>query len=171
LNRTEEAVCSAIRNQFPTQRPVILLEVFHNPNAYARDLDAIEQRQWLQHKRWDELTIEEMRYHDHGLSILSLAAFQYFLPAYLLAEMVDPNEADFLLEGRIVPVFIPGHRSRLHAQERAACLTKGQLESIILFFECMRDRYGRDGGRLDTDLVSALEVLKTELTSRDNRGR
>ena len=49
-------------------------------------------------KRWSELNASDLQIHGQTDGLFSVEAYCYFLPAYLIASMVDPRSLDICVE-------------------------------------------------------------------------
>ena len=45
---------------------------------------------------WHGHSVQNLRYHSCALSFFTPAAFHYYLPAFLIADLEDPEEADII---------------------------------------------------------------------------
>ena len=54
--------------------------------------DYFRQTSWRGHP------VQELRYHSCALSFFTPAAFHYYLPAFLIADLEDPEEADIITQ-------------------------------------------------------------------------
>jgi len=88
-------------------------------------------------KSWQGHSAKELRCYSSSLSFFTAEAFRYYLPAYMLAELDEPEIADVITEGIL---FHFTHE--LPGRELASCLTHEEREAVACFFdECAR-RYG-----------------------------
>ncbi|MDB6147819.1 MAG: hypothetical protein JWO45_1483 [Spartobacteria bacterium] len=82
---------------------------------------------------WRGHRVKDLREHEAALSLFTDKAFRYWLPAFMLAELEDPEMADVIAEG------IAFHFTKA-AEARLQQFTPGELEAIAGFFdECARN--------------------------------
>lgn len=86
-------------------------------------------------RTWRGHRVKDLREHESALSLFTDKAFRYWLPAFMLAEIEDPETADVIAEG------IAFHFIEAEGQEaRLQQFTPGELEAIAAFFdECARN--------------------------------
>ncbi|MBS0262245.1 MAG: hypothetical protein JSS02_09870 [Planctomycetes bacterium] len=85
-------------------------------------------------RTWSGHTATTLRHHSSALTFFTADAFRYFLPAYMLAELDAPDEAD-VIAGHIA--FDLTQTSL--AEERLGKFTEQELVAIKAFFdECER---------------------------------
>ncbi len=81
-------------------------------------------------------TVESLREHSSSLSFFTDEAFRYFLPAYMLATIDDPETAD------IIPESIEFHLvDSDHGEKRRARLTPAELDAVGAFFCYLSDEW------------------------------
>jgi hypothetical protein len=85
---------------------------------------------------WEEHDIPSLRKYETSMCFFAPEAFQYYLPAFMLAEVNDPETADIIAEN-IAFLFING----TYKEERIARFTDAQLKAVIAFFEMCANRY------------------------------
>ena len=93
-------------------------------------------------KHWRELTLEFLVPNRDSLCFFSPAAYRFYLPAYLLATLADPVEADLMLDSVVNrltgPLDIPSPE-RDAFLEQVEGFTEKQTRAIVLFLEFLRD--------------------------------
>jgi hypothetical protein len=83
-------------------------------------------------RAWQGHPAERLRYFSSSMSFFTPEAFRYFLPAYMLAELDDPKEADIIAES------IAFHFDRFTSDRRPP-FTAEELRGVRSFFkECAR---------------------------------
>lgn len=88
---------------------------------------------------WQEHDAAYLRMNEGALSFFTPEAFRYYLPAFMMAELSNPETADIIAEG------VAFHLTDTpFSKERIATFNKEQLLAIIAFFECCANRY-KDG--------------------------
>jgi hypothetical protein len=79
-------------------------------------------------------TVKDLRLHDSSLSFFTPQAFRYFLPAYMLATIEDPDTAD------VIPGGIEYHLAEGDgAQALRPLLTNAEREAVGAFFRYLSD--------------------------------
>ncbi len=85
-------------------------------------------------KTWRGHQVRDLRHNDAALSFFTEKAFRYWLPAFMLAELQSPEEADVIAEG-ITSSLINGESANLRLQQ----FTPVEFEAIVAFLdECAR---------------------------------
>ncbi|MFW5443002.1 MAG: DUF6714 family protein [Methylococcaceae bacterium] len=85
---------------------------------------------------WEEHNVIFLREHESSLSFFTAEAFCYYLPAFMMAELQEPEMADIIAEG------IAFHLTDTPlTKERISLLSRDQLLAIVAFFECCAARY------------------------------
>lgn len=88
---------------------------------------------------WEQHDALFLREHESCLSFFTAEAFCYYLPAFMLAELRDPDTADIIAEG------VAFHLTDTPlTKERISLFSRDKLLAIIAFFECCAVRY-KDG--------------------------
>ena len=110
-------------------------------NISAPTYDDEGTHAYFRGRTWSGHTATILRHHSSSLSFFTADAFRYFLPAYMLAELDDPEEADVIAE------YIAYDFTRTPLNEkRLGKFTEQELVAIKAFFdECAR-RYGHSPG-------------------------
>ncbi len=99
-----------------------------------------EIAQYFAGTTWQGHTPRNLRIHSAALSLLTPAAYRYWLPAFMLAEIDDPETADIIAEGMAYDFTESNLR-----ETRVSQFTQRELKAIAAFFdECVR-RYGDFG--------------------------
>ncbi|MCY1031136.1 hypothetical protein OV207_06680 [Corallococcus sp. BB11-1] len=87
---------------------------------------------------WKDVPAQRIRQHAAHLSLLSPEALHYYLPAYLLAALTDPDVRDFLLSQLSIPD--ESHPElRTHFKSRFDTLPPQQRNVVQTFLRRMRD--------------------------------
>lgn len=112
---------------------------FSDISATPFDEDIVE---YFKGTSWRGHRVLDLRYHDAAMSFFTDKAFRYWLPAFMLAELESPEEADVIGEG------IAFHLTRAsHADARLSVFTPDELGAIAAFFEECAIRYDDFGYR------------------------
>jgi hypothetical protein len=103
-------------------------------------LECLEIAQYFRGTSWQGHPPRDLRIHSAALSLFTPAAYRYWLPAFMLAEIDDPETADIIAEG----IAYDFTESNLR-DARVSHFTQGELRAIAAFFdECVR-RYAAFG--------------------------
>lgn len=87
-----------------------------------------EIAQFFDAKRWQDLTdVEQLRYNEAALTLFTPDAFHYYLPAFMLATLHDPAEAD------VIP---DGIRSNIK-RERVGSFNPAQRDAVLRFLRAL----------------------------------
>jgi len=78
---------------------------------------------------WRTHTISGLRQHDFALTVFTPGAFRYYLPAFLLCSLRDPEAADILPE-----LIISGLQ-----RDRIRALSAKERSAVARFLEWLRD--------------------------------
>lgn len=94
-------------------------------------------------KHWKGLSVQFLRLHESGLYFLSPEAFRFYLPAYLIASIVDPNKADIIAENLFTAFAFPAEdispaRIKWWA-DRMNGFTEAEKQAIKSWLEYMID--------------------------------
>lgn len=109
------------------------------PGDAAVDCFWPETTDYFRGRHWSGNTVRDLRYHSEALSYLPPAGFRFFLPAFMLAELEDPEEAD-VIAGSIAFHLNPRDNDSF-ARERAALLSGAQRKAVVAFFDYLEARY------------------------------
>lgn len=104
---------------------------------------------------WHGHRVQDLRRHEAAMSFFTDKAFRYWLPAFMLAELENPIEADIIAEGI---VFHLTEASRADARLRQ--FSQNELEAIACFCDACAERYDnvhffRDRARAAAQAVRA----------------
>ena len=102
-------------------------------------------------RSWRGHAVKDLRYHSVALSYFTPQAFRYFLPAFMLASIEDPEGADIIPQGIVYHLATPDDP---HQWERISQFTVAELEAIAAFLWSLSEVC--DGG----DVGRALEGLE-----------
>jgi len=93
-------------------------------------------------KKWENLNVADLRRHYVALSFLEPQAFRYFLPAFMLGELSDPETADLIGESIVFHFARPEAFWVETYEKRIALFTKMEKEAIMHFMDYMQSTYG-----------------------------
>ena len=105
---------------------------------------------------WEEHDVVSLREYESSMCFFTPEAFHYYLPAFMLAEIKDPETADVISEN-IAHHFIDG----AYKEERLAQFNEVQLKAVIEFLELCAERY--DDGIYDVLFRSAAHEVRKAL--------
>jgi hypothetical protein len=106
-------------------------------------VDYFRGRTWRGHR------VTDLRYHDVALSLFTDKAFRYWLPAFMLAELDSPVEADVIADS------IAFHLTDARFAARLQQFTLGELAAIAAFLKECAQRYDDDAFRAAERAVRA----------------
>jgi hypothetical protein len=85
---------------------------------------------------WRGHRVIDLRHHSAALSFFTYRAFRYWVPAFMLAELENPEEADIIKES-IASNFLPGEYHS--AETTLAQFAPAELDAIAAFMDhCSR---------------------------------
>jgi hypothetical protein len=119
-----------------------------------------ETQQRFRRKHWNELSVDKLFGHSGALALLTPEAFQFYLPAYLIACANDPRGADFILN-EVLCMFASPEHSRLieYHNARIESLTESQKDAARAFVIYIQNRF-EEGYLYDAaDFASFLDGL------------
>jgi hypothetical protein len=90
-------------------------------------------------KTWDTPNVQELRHHEAAMHFFTPEAFRYYLPAFIMAELRNPEDADIIADN-LAHHFAPDNTQ---ARTRLSLFTREQLMVIAAFFEHCANRYER----------------------------
>lgn len=110
-------------------------------------------------KAWNEPSVQELRHYESAMLFFTPEAFRYYFPAFMLAELRDPEKADIIADNlsyRLAP-------DNPDARARLSLFTNEQLLVIAAFFEYCAAQYevGDDDGSFTQAAVNVRQALKS----------
>lgn len=110
-------------------------------------------------KAWNEPSIQELRRYESAMHFFTPDAFRYYLPAFMLAELHDPEKADIIADN-LSHRFAPDNPD---ARARLSLFTNDQLLVIATFFKYCASQYevGGDDGSFTQAAVNVRHALKS----------
>ena len=109
---------------------------------------------------WDGHSAEKLRYHSCALSFFEPAAFRYYLPAFMIAEIQDPETADIIAEN-IAYKFDTGHiRAELLPE-----FEDKEIDAILAFMRECANRYA--DGIYDALFLKAAAMIEKDRSEQD----
>ncbi len=115
--------------------------------------ECIEIADYFRSKTWHSHKVKDLRYHEAALNLFTEEALHYYLPAFVLAELEDPEEADVIYDGLIF-IFTPSGSSG--AKENVQLLSPAQRKVMIEYFQdCLEE----GGEYLDGHISQAIDAL------------
>lgn len=115
----------------PPPEPLVEAE-YLNPNAQG-DEGATE---FFSGKPWKGLDVRLLRYHEAAMWMFTPRAHQYYLPAFMVASLEEPREAD------VIPDNIIRHLASYEDPfwwDRIRVLTPAQCDVIAAFIRAVAD--------------------------------
>jgi hypothetical protein len=122
--------------------------------------ECVDMAAFFKGKSWRDLSGEDLRHEGQADSLFTVTAYCYFLPAFLIAAIREPEEADVCVE-HLAYRFGPKSDDEW-SQERVALvvdeLTAAEREATLAYF---RFAISRDGD-FDGYLERAIRTLTAE---------
>jgi hypothetical protein len=116
---------------------------FADTPAPGDDFDDISATQWdegiaayFKGTAWRGHRVQDLRQHEAALSFFTDKAFRYWLPAFMLAELDHPVEADVIAQGIAFHLTTPEG-----ADARLRQFAQDELEAIAAFLNECAQRY------------------------------
>ena len=98
--------------------------------------------EYFQGKSWEGNDVSDLRYHSVALSLFEPEAFRYYLPAFMLAELEDPETADIIGESIVFHFSQPEKFCEESYEKRLSLFTSIEKEAILEFIDYMEAKYG-----------------------------
>jgi hypothetical protein len=114
--------------------------------------------EYFEGKTWHGHTAKKLRKLDLSLTVFTVEAFVYYVPAYMLADIKEPEDADSISEALLFWLTPVGTATE-RAKEIVRRLTKEQRSAVAAYFEYVRER---DGECIEGEFRTALELLWSE---------
>jgi hypothetical protein len=134
-----------------------------SPGANFDDISATEWDEgivdYFRGTTWRGHRTLDLRHHSAALSFFTEKAFRYWLPAFMLADLEDPAEADIIAE-HIAHSFLPSEYGR--PNERLEQFTSSELEAIAAFMDHCSSTSNKIPGIPDT-FEQAATVIRARL--------
>lgn len=102
----------------------------------------------LQGKKWDEVSVDDLRWHADELASFTSEGFHYFLPSMLIAVILHSKESDVLTENIVDKLAPPirENRSKKHFEmhqiqfnKRVEILDKQQKDAVRNFVNSYKE--------------------------------
>ena len=113
----------------------------------SSSLEAVEVRDFLRGRRWNDLRIEELARNHASLFFLTPEALRYYIPAFLIASVLHYDDSDqipstllFLLN----PFAMTDSDYQPRFRERFESLSDSERHAIRGFLEFLRDTHADD---------------------------
>ncbi len=125
------------------------------PKGKLVDTDAWDEgtSKYFANKTWRGHPVRDLRYHEGSMCFFTPEAHRYFLPAFMIATLENPKEAD------VIPDNIIFHFSKYDDpfwQKRIAQFSPPERAAIAAFINAVADNYAIESG----DVKWALEGLE-----------
>lgn len=88
-------------------------------------------------KSWTGHSVSDLRFYAVAISFFEPEAFRYFLPAFMLAELEDPEEADIIGESIVFSFGEPADYWVEMYEARISLFTRNEKEAILEFLKFM----------------------------------
>jgi hypothetical protein len=135
----EVIVEGKIRSSFP------LTPLPHPDEAVEKTYCVEHLYERLAGRTWDEPSVADYRFCEDGFSLLTVRGLHYYLPGYLLAEVVDPETSDVLAQYVTFTLADDGsHFSQRRLADMGRLVTGDQMEAIALWLTLYTLRYESD---------------------------
>ena len=131
--------------------------VYDNSGRY---LDVTETAQAFKGRQWKSIPLSVIALHRDSLPFLTSAAFHFFLPAFLLASLLHPVEADTLNDNLIYLLAPPelGDNWKDQVLSIASKVNSKQRAVIISYLKYMMEK---EPAMYEDDAKVAIEFWKT----------
>ncbi|MFP6694925.1 MAG: DUF6714 family protein [Pirellulales bacterium] len=93
-------------------------------------------------RTWDGHDVPTLRMHEAAMCFFTPGAFRYYLPAYMLAELRDPENADILGEFVVYQFGEPELDWKETYEKRLTLFTQDEKDAVLAFLRYMQERYG-----------------------------
>jgi hypothetical protein len=112
-------------------------------------------------RTWRGHAVKDLRYHDVALSFFTPEAFRYFLPAFMLATIDDPETADIIPQGILFHLSTPDDP---HQWERITQFEPAECDAIAAFLWSLADKY--NAGQIEEALIGLERAKKLRRKER-----
>jgi len=109
-------------------------------------------------KTWRGHTARQLRRLDFSLTVMTAEAFAYFLPAYMLADIKQPEDADTISEALLFHLSPNIAANEQRCRRIVTLLSQPQREAVAEYFEHVRQR---DGECEEGEFEDALRLLRS----------
>jgi len=93
-------------------------------------------------REWSSLSPVEVRKYVAALSFFTPEAFCYYLPAFMLAELLDAETADVAGQFVVYAFAKPQPNYLVSYDARIALFTQVQKQAVLAFLDYMQEKYG-----------------------------
>ena len=114
-------------------------------------------QEYFSNTKWNEHSAKNLRIHEAAMCFFTPEAFRYYLPAYMLAELHDPEEADILGEYVVYQFSMPDKNWDGILKERLSLFSSEEKNAILEFIKYMQNVYDC----FEKDLEYATKVLSS----------
>jgi hypothetical protein len=115
--------------------------------------ECVEIAEYFQGTIWRGHSVKDLRLNESALNFFTAEALHYYLPAFILAELEDPEAADVIYD-RLISIFTPART--LPDGEIARRLSPRQREVMVEYFQDCLEKYGEYS---DGDIARAIDSL------------
>jgi len=119
------------------------------------DPERLEIQSAFEGKSWRDLPLDFLRYHHESLFLFTPAAYQFYLPAYLLACTLSYEAAGNILSSVVFSLTLPVGFGieRTRFLDRMSRFSSSQKKTITAFLRLLRERHSEDFPRKELDAV------------------
>jgi len=111
---------------------------------------------------WRDHTPVNLRYNSAAFTFFTPEAFHYWLPAFMIAAITDPKEADVILE------YISWSVSDSYAAERWPLFSQTQREAVAAYLRFQIENFA-DSSKDERKALGILERTTSFSPDRDDR--
>ena len=110
----------------------------HDDITKCRCPECKEIAEYFRGTTWKGHTVKLLRYHESALSLFTSSAFHYWVPAFMLAVIEDPEEADVIADNLKYRL----SRMEVHARDGHSLLSPEQQSVANAFLVWMESDEG-----------------------------
>jgi hypothetical protein len=103
-------------------------------------------------RTWRDHSAADLRAYSSAFTFFTPEAFHYWLPAFMIAAIQSPEEADVIVE------YIAWHLGARHEPKGWSLFSPAQRQAVAKYFQFQIDRFG-DAAEDERKALAILEVL------------
>ena len=134
LKELESAAIHAIRTAFSAGEPPSADQMRNDHCPECADTNAI-----FEGKHWQEITVDTLRANP-AVSLLTIAALRYYLPALMLRCIESPLELDTLPSGIVSHLSPPNGKPSARLGDLRRSFTRAQNDAVVSFLRVQEAR-------------------------------
>jgi hypothetical protein len=150
LRRLEDEAKANIRAAFASSEEPSPSKVENNHCPECQETAAL-----FAGRRWDEVSVASLLNPRPSISLLTPAAFRYYVPALMLACIEAPRELDVVPDSLIGSLSPPNAKATGHTAERLS-FTRTQAGAVLAFLRVFELRQRIDSGQAEDTLQRTL---------------